>query len=308
MTFDRFPYSPITRRPPIRWPNGARVAVWVGVNIEAHVHGKPAISNTSIFPLTRDLVPDPFNEGWRMYGTRVGIWRMIDVIDNLSLPTSVLLNSDVCHLFPEIIEEGTKRNWVWLGHGKNNSTDQIAMSYENETTYLQSVTDAIIRGTGQKPKGWLGPALTETENTPDILAELGYTYICDWPHDDQPVPMNVSRGQMITVPYSVELNDIPLFVGKNLTGEDFCRIVADQFDVLYEESAESGRVMSLPLHPFVVNVPFRHKYLERALRYLVEHEGAWVTTADAIADYYYEHYYDEAVAGVAATDESTGER
>lgn len=286
-----YDYSPIIDRPRLEWPNGARIAFWVGLNVEHYLLGAPS---TSLFPGTSTLVPDPLNYGWRDYGPRVGIWRMMDTLDKHGIRASVLLNSDVCQHYPRIIEEGNKRKWVWLAHGKNNSTLQAGMELDVERQYLSEVVNAIRGGTGQSPKGWLGPALTETLNTPEILAELGLTYLLDWCNDDQPYPLNVSAGRMISVPYSIEVNDIPLFVGKSLSGEDFYQLVVDQLDVLYEDAAQSGRVMALALHPFVTNLPFRHKYLDRALEYIVGHEGVWATTSDEIADWYLGHSYDQA--------------
>jgi allantoinase len=291
-----YDYWPIVRRPRLEWPNGARVAFYVGLNIEHFELDKPS---TSIFSGTAMLQPDPLNYGWRDYSPRVGVWRMMDLLDKHRMRASVLLNSDVCKYYPEIIEEGNKRNWVWLAHGKNNSTFEAGMALEEERRYLTEVVNTIKESTGQQPKGWLGPALTETFNTPNLLAELGLTYLLDWCNDDQPYPIKVQQGRMIMVPYSIEINDITLFVSKSLSGEDFYQTVVDQFDQLYEEGAESGRVMALCLHPFVINQPFRHKHLARALDYITRQEKVWLTTSDEIADWYYQRYYDQAVAQAA---------
>ena len=290
-----YDYSPIIHRPRLDLPNGARLAFWVGLNVEHYQIDKPA---TSIFAGTAMLQPDPLNYGWRDYGPRVGIWRMMDLLDKHRMRASVLLNADVCSSYPQIIAEGNKRGWVWLAHGKNNSIFEAGMSLEEERAYLTEVVQAIEQGTGQRPRGWLGPALTETFNTPELLAELGLVYLLDWCNDDQPFPLNVKTGRMISVPYSIEMNDISLFVGKSLSGQDFAQEVMDQFDVLYEEGARSARVMCLALHPFVVNQPFRHKYLDKALEYIAGHEGVWLATSDEIAEWYLANGYDQAVARV----------
>jgi peptidoglycan/xylan/chitin deacetylase (PgdA/CDA1 family) len=292
-----YDYSPIISRPKLAWPNGARVAFWVGLNIEHYQVDKPS---TSIFGGTAALQPDPLNYGWRDYGPRVGIWRMMDVLDKYRMRGSVLLNSDVCERYPQIIDAGRQRGWAWLAHGKNNSIFEAGMSREEERQYLTSVVQTIAAATGQQPKGWLGPALTETFNTPEILAELGLTYLLDWCSDDQPFPLNVEAGRMISVPYSIEMNDVSLFVGKSLSPADFAQIVTDQFDVLYEEGAQNGRVMCLALHPFIVNQPFRHKYLDRALEYIANHEDVWLTTSDEIADWYFQTAYDAALSSAEA--------
>lgn len=287
-------YSAINHRQRLEWPGGAQLAVWVGLNIEHYEIDKPS---TSIHTNTATLVPDPLNYGWRDYAPRVGIWRTMEILDKHGIRASVLLNSDVCRHYPEIISEGNKRNWVWLAHGKNNSILQADMSREEERRYLTEVVDTIRDSTGKQPLGWLGPALSETFNTPQLLSEQGITYTCDWCSDDQPFPVRLkSAKKMISVPYSIEVNDVPLFVGKSLSGPDFCQILKDQFDVLYQEGARSGRVMAVALHPFVTGLPFRSKYLDEALGYITNHDKVWLTTSDEIANWYYEHYYDAAVA------------
>lgn len=278
-----YAHSPIIRRPKLEFPNGARVAFWIGLNIEHYELDKPS---TSLFPGTAGLVPDPLNYGWRDYGPRVGLWRMVDILDKHGIRASVLLNSDVCQYYPEVIEEGNKRNWAWLAHGKNNSILQAHMSLEQERAYLSDIVTTLKQATGKQPKGWLGPALSETFNTPDLLEELGLTYLCDWCNDDQPYRLNTKQGKMISVPYSIEVNDIPLFVGKSLSGQDFYQLLVDQFDVLYEEGKKTGRVMCLALHPFVTGLPFRSKYLDQALAYITSHNDVWLPTSDEIAQWY----------------------
>lgn len=280
-----YSYSPIIDRPRLVLPHGARVAVWIGLNIEHYPLDRPS---TSIFPGTAQLVPDPLNYGWRDYGVRVGIWRVMEVLDKLGLKASVLLNSDVCNEYPRIIEEGRKRDWAWLAHGKDNATFQTGFSEQEERAYLTDVIGTIERATGQRPKGWLGPALTETFNTPDILASLGLTYLLDWCNDDQPYPLHVKTGRMISLPYSIEVNDIPLFLGKSLSGDDFVKVVTDQFDTLYAEGETSGRIMAIALHPFIIGQPFRITYLAKALHYIAKHHDVWWATSDEIAAWYLE--------------------
>jgi peptidoglycan/xylan/chitin deacetylase (PgdA/CDA1 family) len=251
------------------------------LNIE-HFHiDKPS---TSIYGGTAALIPDPLNFGWRDYGVRVGIWRMMDALDKCKMRASVLLNSEVCEHYPQIIDAGRKRNWAWLAHGKSNSIFKTGMKVDDERKYLKEVVDTVSAATGQKIKGWLGPALTETFETPRLLKELGLSYVLDWCADDQPFPLTVPG--MMSVPYSIELNDISMFIGKSLSGEAFYQMVVDQFDQLYKDSEKSGRVMSLCLHPFVINQPFRHKYLEKALEYIARRSDVWLTTSDEIAEHY----------------------
>jgi allantoinase len=289
-----YTYSPIVDRPRIRWPDGARVAFWVGVNIESFPIGIPS---TSIAPVTAALTPDPLNYGWREYGPRVGIWRTMDLLDRYGIRASVPLNSEACEQYQRIIEEGQKRQWVWLAHGKNHPTKQAGMAVDAEREYLRTVIDTITGATGAAPHGWLGPSLSESFSTPSLLAELGVQYICDWCNDDQPYPITVTEGRMISVPYSIEVNDLTLCVGKNFTGPEFCDVLIDQFDTLWADSESTGRVMAVGLHPFITGQPFRQKHLARALEHITSHHGVWVTTSDDIAAWYYQHQYDATTTG-----------
>jgi peptidoglycan/xylan/chitin deacetylase (PgdA/CDA1 family) len=274
-------YSPIPERPRITWPDGARVAFYVGLNVEHFEVDKPS---TSIWSSTAHLQPDPLNHGWRDYGARVGIWRVIETLDAYGVRASVLLNSDVPERYPQIIEAGRERGWAWIAHGKNNSILHADLAPAQERAALEDIANTITAATGQRPRGWMGPGLTETFETPGILSELGFRYVLDWCADDQPFALNVPG--MLSVPYSIELNDVLLFVAHRASGEEFYRTVVDQFDELYRNAEHSGRVMALSLHPFVIGQPFRRKYLAKALEYITSHEGVWVTTSDEIAAHY----------------------
>jgi peptidoglycan/xylan/chitin deacetylase (PgdA/CDA1 family) len=275
-----FDYSPITERPPIRWPGGARVAAYIGLNIEHFLLDRPS---TSIRPDTNKLVPDPLNHGWRDYGLRVGLWRMIQSLDRHGIRASVLLNSAVADHYPRVIAAGRDRDWAWLAHGRTNSVLHTGMTRDEERRSLAEIVDSIAAATGRRPQGWMGPALTETFDTPALLAELGLRYVLDWTNDDQPYRLNVPG--LISVPYSVELNDLILF-DRGFTGPEFAQMVSDQYEQLHADSEHSGRVMALALHPFVIGQPFRHRYLDEALEYLAAQPDIWLTTSDEIADHY----------------------
>jgi peptidoglycan/xylan/chitin deacetylase (PgdA/CDA1 family) len=209
---------------------------------------------------------------------------MMALLDDLGIRASVLLNSDVCRFYPQILAAINQREWPCLAHGQNNSTLQADMDAPAEAAYLEEMLATIERATARRPRGWMGPALSETFNTPRLLAGMGVRYLLDWCNDDQPYPLRVEG--MISVPYSLELNDIQLFVAPSRSGEDYVRLVTDHLDRLLAESDPAGRVMALPLHPFVLGQPARHRYLERALEEVLSREEVWVTTSDEIAAYY----------------------
>jgi peptidoglycan/xylan/chitin deacetylase (PgdA/CDA1 family) len=276
-------------RPPIHWPNDARVAFWLIPNIE---HFR--FDAESRDPARGGARPDVYSYAGRDYGARVGIFRMMDTMAKNGVRGTVALNSDVCKFEPQIIKAGVDLKWEWMGHGVTNSQSMTGMSEDQERATIKEVVQTITSGTGKAPRGWLGPGLGETFNTPDLLAEAGITYVCDWTADDQPFPMRVKSGRMISVPYATELNDIPVFTRKGHTPEQFYRIICDQFDVLYDEGKQSGRVMALALHPYLTGHPFRIPWFDRALQYITSRDGVWVTTGGEIADWYYEHCYDQA--------------
>lgn len=288
MDHNRFDYSPIIDRKPLKWPKGAKLAVWVIPNIE---HYEFDLSGTSLHP--RNVVPDVLNYAWRDYSVRVGVWRLMALLDKYGIRATVALNSAVCQHYPEIIREGKKRNWEFMAHAITNSRALIGLSKRQERKVIRETIRTITKAVGRSPQGWLGPGLVESYDTPDILAEEGIRYLCDWCNDDQPYPLKVKKGKLISVPYSVEINDVPFFVGMKGSAVDFMNAIKDQFDILYREGRTSGRVMAIAIHPFLINVPYRHKYFEKALAYITSHKDIWLTTGGQIADWYFENYYKQ---------------
>ena len=230
------------------------------------------------------------NYSWRDYGVRVGIWRMMEIMEKHGVKGTVALNSDVCTHYPRIIEEGNKLGWEWMGHGNNNSTLINSQTEAEERALIKQVVGAITKGVGKAPRGWLSPALSETVRTLDILAENGIDYVGNWVNDDQPYPMKVKKGSMISMPYSTEINDIPAFLDLHQSPEVFGQMICDQFDVLYEDGAKTGRVMSVCLHPFLVGYPHRSKYLDKALAHITSRQEVWLTTGSEIVDWYKKNY------------------
>jgi allantoinase len=283
----RFPYSAIVDRKPLRWPKGARVAVWVIPNIEHFLFDRPS---TSVTQVTTSLVPDVLNYSWRDYGVRVGVWRMMEIMERHSVRGTVALNSDVCGRYPRILEEGNRLHWEWMGHGTNNSTLINKQSEADERALIAHVVGTIEKATGAHPRGWLSPALSESHRTLDILAENKIEYVANWVNDEQPYPMRVKAGTMISMPYSVEINDIPVFLDLKQSGETFGRMICDQFDVLYEDGAKTGRVMAISLHPFLIGHPHRSKYFANALTHITSRQDVWLATGSEIADWYKKNY------------------
>ena len=284
---DRFAYSAIVDRPPLRWPDGARVAVWVIPNIEHFLFDRPS---SSLVDFTTGFVPDVLNYSWRDYGARVGVWRLMDVLDKHSIKGTAALNADAAVHYPRIIEAGRELGWEWMGHGTTNSVMINGQPEDEERRIIRSALDTIEAATGDAPRGWLSPGLTESHRTLDLLAEAGIRYVANWVNDDQPYPMRVSTGSMLSLPYSVEINDFAAFLLHGHTGEEFAQTVIDQFDGLYEDGKTTGRVMAIALHPFLIGHPHRSRYLDKALAHIASRQDVWLTTGGQVADWYNAHY------------------
>jgi peptidoglycan/xylan/chitin deacetylase (PgdA/CDA1 family) len=288
MAHGRFDYSPIVDRPVLRWPNGARVAVWVIPNIEHFLFDRPS---TRIADTSLQLNPDVLNYSWRDYGVRVGIWRMMELMERYGVKGTVALNSDVCREYPRIIEEGKKLGWEWMGHGTTNSILLSRLPPAEERALVKEVVGTIAKSVGTPPRGWLSPALSESVHTLDFLAENGIEYVGNWVNDDQPYPMKVKKGTMFSIPSSSEINDIPALLGLHQSPERFGQMICDQFDVLYEDGASTGRVMSICLHPFLVGHPHRSKYFAKALAHITSRQDVWLATGGEIIDWYKKSYW-----------------
>ena len=281
-SYGPFEYSPITRRPKLTWPNGARVALWVIPNIEYFALDErvPASAGGG------GKAPDIMAWSARDYGNRVGVFRLMDVLDRHGIRGSVALNSDLCAAHPQIIEEGMARDWEWMGHNQSNTRRLNEIDPESEHGVIKATMDTIEAATGKRPAGWLSSGLQETWSTLDHLAAEGCRYVCDWVNDDQPYRMQLEGRSMLSVPYSTQLNDKPAFEHMHRTAEEFGTMIRDQFDVLWREGEHSGRVMAIALHPYIIGVPHRIGALDRALEYVCGHEGVWRTTGAEIADHF----------------------
>lgn len=274
-----FPYTPINRRPKISWPGGARLAVWVIPNIEVFALDEPVPGGRG------NKVPEVFAWAARDYGARVGVFRIMDVLSKRNIRASVTLNSEVCDAYPQIMEDAMALGWEFLGHCQSNSRPLNEIPPDTEQQVIRDTLARITETTGRKPRGWLGSGLQETWHTVDYLAREGLDYVCDWVNDDQPYLMEAGGRKLVSLPYSGEINDLPQFrAGRS--NEEFESMIRRQFDQLYKEGAESGRVMAIALHPFVIGVPHRIWVLESALDYIMKHDGVWFATGEEIVDHY----------------------
>jgi allantoinase len=294
------PFLPLNSRPTISWPNGARVALWVAPNVEFYELVPPENPLFSAWGRV-PTPPDVMSYAYRDFGNRVGFWRVLEVLDQHAVRATVSLNVAVLEHFPQIGEAMAARDWAFMGHGLYNTRFLYGIAREEERALYRQMQEIVRRRTGRQMRGMFGPHASLSPHTMELLAEEDFLYSADWLLDDQPFPILTGSGRLVGVPYSFEINDGPLFLG-SYRDDEFLQRCQDQFDLLYEEGTESGRVMCIAFHPFLLGQPHRIGYLDEALSYVLGHEGVWQTTGDEIAQWYLDNYYDEALTYLPADE------
>ncbi|WP_422037269.1 polysaccharide deacetylase family protein [Roseibium sp.] len=279
----RYGFSAIHDRADYDWPDGKRLAVYLGMNLEVFSFGEGL--GAELAP--GGPQPDILNFAWRDYGNRVGAPRMLALFDRLDVPCTALVNSQIYTEAPGLAEAFAARGDEIAGHGRTNAERQGILPEDEERTLIQQSTRVLAARHGQSPKGWLGPWISQSHVTPDLLQEAGYEYLLDWCHDDQPTWMTTRSGRILSVPYPQELNDIPQIVGRKREGHEFADMITDAFDVMLEEAKTRPLVMGIALHGYLMGHPHRIKHLERALAYMKTRSAdlVWWTTAGAINDH-----------------------
>ncbi|MBS0517889.1 MAG: polysaccharide deacetylase family protein [Proteobacteria bacterium] len=278
---DRYDYVPLRGRSPYAWPGGHRLAVYFALNLEHFSFGEGL--GAELAP--GGPQPDVLNFAWRDYGNRVGAWYLLDAFDALKLPMAALVNSAMYDYAPALVAAHRARGDEIVGHGRTNAERQGTLDEAGERALIAEATERLSKAEGRPPEGWLGPWISHSPRTPDLLAEAGYRYLLDWCMDDQPIWFRCRGGRRIlAVPYPQELNDIPAVVGRKVGAADFADMIVDQFDEMLELSQARPLVMGVALHAYIVGQPHRLKHLRRALRHiLTRREAIWLTTPGAIA-------------------------
>lgn len=283
MSMDRYRFSPIVNRPVYDWPDGKRLAVYVALNIEAFEFGRNPGNDFTSQPAA------PFHRGYayRDYGNRVGVWRILKLCEDFGMPLAVLANGMVYKVAPEVLEPFRKRGDEFVGHGRTNSEKQIDMDEATERAMLAEVRDTMKATEGVAPRGWLGPFISQSAKTPELLKEAGFDYMLDWWFDDQPQWFRTDNGPILAVPYpSMELNDLPAYVNRKASDSDFTRMAIDAFDEQLAESSRFPQVYSLSLHTFLTGQPHRIRQLRTVFEHIAKHrDQIWLTTPGKIADH-----------------------
>ncbi|NEQ33787.1 MAG: polysaccharide deacetylase family protein [Leptolyngbya sp. SIO4C5] len=281
-THGRYRYSSIVQRADYSWPQDRRLAVYIGLNLEHFAFGEGL--GATLAP--GGPQPDVLNYAWRDYGNRVGVWRLLDLFEELSLPVAALVNASLYDYCPEVMAAFRDRGDEIVAHGRTNSERQSLLSEEEETQLIAETTKTIAHHEGQPPRGWLGPWIAQSPVTPDLLQEANYTYCLDWCCDDQPIWFQTRQGRLLAIPYPQEVNDIPAIAVRRASAAEFAAMIMDNFDEMRAQSQQQPLVFGISLHPYIVGQPFRLRHLRRALQHIRQHSDAvWFTHPGAIAEY-----------------------
>ncbi len=283
---ERVPYSAIVDRPKLSLPNDAKMVVWTIINVEQWDNGGPMPRSVLPPPMGQPLLPDLPNWAWHEYGMRVGFWRLHECFQRFNITPTMALNGIVCQSYPRIAQAGIDAGWEFMGHG---FIQGPMHRVEDQREAIQHTNEAIKNFTGKLPTGWECPGLTETDETIDILADEGIKYVADWVLDDQPVRITTENGSMVSVPYSVETNDIPIFALQNQPSDAMYKRTIDQFERLYAESETVTRVMAISVHPYLSGVPHRIGYLEKIYEHIQAKPGVLMWTGEQIYEWYASH-------------------
>lgn len=293
MDHSYYDWSPVVERPQLTWPDGAALALCVVVNLEHYEWSPPADAcQAANLPggLGRGPFPDMRSFSHREYGNRVGIFRVMDVLDRYNIKGTVAMDATVAANYPFIVDQVLRRGWEVIGHGITvNRMVNSNMSEEQEREYIKTSLDAVTKATGKRPIGWLGPEYGESKRTPAVLADMGIKYLCDWPNDEQPYRMKVPKGTLTSLPLMLELDDTFIHWYRAVPVERYERLLTEAFDVMYSDGAKNGRVLAINIHPWLIGQPHRIKYLDSALAHMCRRAGVWKATGEEITNWYVQH-------------------
>jgi len=290
---DRIVYSAIKDRPRLFLPGGGRLIVWVIVNVEEWNPREPMPRTVLTPPAGGSPEPDIPNWAWHEYGNRVGFWRLLDILDRFEIRAVLAINGSAIHAYEPIARAAQQRGWEFIGHGFGQKNMQ---KVPDERVDILKTTTAIREFTGRAPRGWLGPGLTETWDTPDILAEEGYEYVCDWVLDDQPVLLKTRTRPLLSVPYTQECNDVAMMLIQHHKATEYRDRAIDQFEQLYADAEQSARVMALVAHPYIMGTPHRLRYFREALEHIQGRSGVVFWTGEQILDWYRTQIQDQSAS------------
>lgn len=280
---ERIAYSAIVDRPALDLPDGVRMPVWVIVNVENWDIRRPMPRAVLPPPMGNPLVPDVPNWAWHEYGMRVGFWRLMEALKQRAITPTLATNGSVCEVYPRVVQAAHDEGWEFMGHGWLQGPMH---ALEDQAASIARTIEAIRAITGKAPRGWESPGLTETADTVDLLSKAGIEYVADWVLDDQPCMIETASGPVVSVPYTVEINDVSIMAVAQHSSDEFLKRGIRQFDRLYAESQKSARVMSISVHPYLSGVPHRIGYFEELLDHVASKPGVVFWTGEQILDWF----------------------
>lgn len=288
-------FVPLPDRKPLRFPNGARVAVIPTINIEYWEQDRPG-QKEPLFPGGPATIPHPLpgdvwdtaNWTWREYGQRIGIWRMIETFEEAGVAPSCTFNGLLAVERRRIFDEIVKRGWELVPHNwaQNDLLTYYAGKPDEERKIIKRTLELYRSIVGRDAKAWLSSAIRGTRHTPAILKELGIVAYCDYLNDDQPYLIDTINGPIVCVPYSNDVNDFNMFARGGASTREGVEMLKACFDQLYKEGAKTGRIMNFGLHPHVIGQPHRIAALAEFLAYVKAKDNVWFPTRAELATWY----------------------
>jgi allantoinase len=282
-----YAYSALPARPVLQWPQG-RVALWVILYLEHWELDPPADSHRppGIQGVRESFFPDYRTYSHRDYGTRVGAFRLMDVLDALGIRPTVALNASVCRTAPRLVQACVERGWEIAVHGSH-ATRMITsrMTEAQEREHIARSLDEIRAATGREPQGWIGQEYGESTRTPFLVAEQGFRYIADWPNDEQPYPM-LTAPRIVSMPQQPNWDDVQLLWLRQLATPRYPQVVREACDVLLDEASQQGRMLCLGLHPWLSGQSHRIRHVREALADVAARPDVWKADGATIASHY----------------------
>lgn len=293
MDHEHYDWSPLSKRGVLRWPDNARLALCVIVNLEL-MEWLPPEGSYQLPTLSGGLDPRPFPDYARLshreYGHRVGVFRVLNVLEKYGIKPMVAMDVLTAENYPYLVRHCRQHGGEMIGHGISVSRMITGkMSEQDERQYIRDSVDRLKAAIGAAPVGWLGPESGESERTPQLLAEAGMRYVCDWNNDEQPYRMNTRQGELFALPIMLEMDDVNALWYRRLAIDRYAELLIEGFDRMYRDGAQTGRLLVLNLHPWLIGQPFRIGYLDAALGEMVRRQGVWAATGAEITEWYRQH-------------------
>ncbi len=288
MDHPHYPFSAAPARPVLHWPDAARVALWVVIHLEHWEIDAPpdAVRDRRLDGELGSYYPDYLNFSRREYGNRVGVFRVLDVLDRHRIKATVAANAAACQRYPRLVDAFAQRGYEFAAGGTHAMRMITSLMPEHEErATIASAIEAIRVATGCRPRGWIGQDYGESTRTPRLLAEAGLEYVGDWPNDDQPYRMTVGRP-LVSLPCQAEWDDIQMLKLRRMPQPRYPELVEAAFRTLHQEGAGSGRTFCLSIHPWILGQPHRIRYLDEALERIAAFGAVWQATAGDIARWF----------------------